>query len=488
MALVRDLKLVQDATAIPALREVVREQLIRALFVRDERALPKDVVRILRQKADVVVRAKDEIEVREVVRLVNGEQTTVNLGRPADEFHYYRTRLGMAKDQAWGVSTKPSMLVTYDWIVPPQGGIQVDLAALDEVEVDGVNYAARVGAGAKWKALYDRASELGMMPSVYPAVPVDVAVADGIVGDARFRSYTSPFVSAVYDVRGLAANGMRVNCGFEYVPNHATGYNLKDLAVQFGADFLVPTYVWLRLLARPPVLRNLMFAFDDAAKVTAAVDKLTRNGRPYVWCNLFDERGWGLVHPGSAPGPIVVEVGVGGNETLVAARTKALEAAMEGFTARGEAPVPWDWKAPGYAANAEKLSKLLFVGEVVTPASKLGVAIEKVRTIGASKGVRAGLFANARDNGHVYVSPYFEAAKEPARTYDLSRAVSDVVRSLGGAAFDSRLSLLWNIDAQFQRRVALLLKLESALDLPNAIEPAARLESEPVDLFPGGVA
>jgi hypothetical protein len=161
---------------------------------------------------------------------------------------------------------------------------------------------------------------------------------------------------------------------------------------------------------------------------------------------------------------------------------------MEGFTARGEAPVPWDWKAPGYAANAEKLSKLLFVGEVVTPASKLGVAIEKVRTIGASKGVRAGFFANARDNGHVYVSPYFEAAKEPARTYDLSRAVSDVVRSLGGAAFDSRLSLLWNIDAQFQRRVALLLKLESALDLPNAIEPAARLESEPVDLFPGGVA
>lgn len=486
MGLVRDLRLVRDATAIPALREVVREQLIRALFVRDERALPKDVVRILRQKPDVVVRAKDEIEVREVVRLANGEQTTVNLGRPADEFHYYRTRLGVAKDQPWGVSSKPSTLMTYDWIVPPQGGIQVDLAALDEVEVDGVNYAARVGAGAKWKALYDRAAELGMAPSVYPSVPLNVAVADGIVGDARFRSYASPFASAVYDVRGLAANGLRVNCGFEYVPNHATGYNLKDLAVQFGAEFLVPTNVWLRLLARPPVLKNLTFGFDDTAKVAAGVDKLTRNGRPYEWVNFADERGWGLVHPGSPPGPIGVEVGVGGNEGLVGARTKALEAAMAGFTAKGEAPAPWDAKPEEYAKNAEKLARLLFVGEVIIPAAKLGVAIEKVRAIGQSKGLRAGFIGNARDNGHVYLSAYFEAAKEPARIYDLSRAVADAVRSLGDAAFDSRLSLLWNADPYFQKRVALLLKLEPALDLPNAIEPPARLESEPVELFPGG--
>lgn len=488
MGLVRDLRLVKDATAIPALREVVRERLIRALFVRDERALPKDVVRILRQKADVVVRAKDEIEVREVVRLANGEQTTVSLGRPADEFHYYRTRLGIGKDQSWGVSTKPSRLLTYDWIVPPQGGILVDLEALNEVEVDGINYAARLGAGARWKALYDRAGELGMTPSVYPSVPVDVSVGDGIVGDAKFRSYRSSFVSAVYDVRGLAANGMRVNCGFEYVPNHATGYNLKDLAVQFGAEFLVPTYVWLRLLARPPVLKNLSFGFDDAAKAGVALDKLTRNGRPYEWVNFADERGWALVHPGTPPGPIGIEVGVGGNEALVALRTKALDLAMAGPTAKGETPAPWDAKPSAYAANAEKVSRLLFVGELVAPAAKVGTMIEKVRAIGESKGVRGGFFGNARENGQVYLSPYFEAAKEPARIYDLCRAVADVARTLGDAAFDSRLSDLWNTDPNFQKRVGLLLKLETALDLPSAIEPPARLESEPVELFPGGVA
>ena len=488
MALVRDLTLIRDATAIPALRETVRERLIRAMFVRDERALPKDIVRILRQKADIVVKVKDEIEVREAVRVANGEASTVSLGRPADEFHFYRTRLGMAKDQSWGVSVRPSLLQTYDWIVPPQGGILVDVSAIDDVEVDGVSYAAKVGAGARWKTVYGRAAKYGMRPAVFPSVPLDFAMGDGIVGDARFRSYRSSFASAVYDVRGLAGNGLRVNCGFEYVPNVATGYNVRDLAVQFGGEFLVPTYLFLRLEARPPLVKNLAFAFDDTAKLSAGLDRLTRNGRPYLWVNLYDDRAWGLVHGGQAPGPIVVEVGVGGTETLLAARTKALETALAGFTAKGEAPAPWGVPEEAYAARSQKLLKLLFLGEVITAAKNAGAVIDGIRVLGESKGVRAGFFGNAMDNGQAYVSPYFEAAKEPSRIYDLSRGIADIVRGMGDSAFDSRLASLWEEDANFRRRCDLFLNLEAALDVPNAIEPAASLAGEPIDLFPGGEA
>lgn len=489
MGLVRDLKLVEDATEIPALREVVREALIRAMFVRDERALPKDVVRVLRRKADVVVRVKDDLEVREVVRVANGETSTVNLGRPADEFHYYRQKLGMGKDQPWGVSAKPSLLQTYDWIVPPQGGILVDLGALADVEVDGVNYAAKVGSGARWKALYDRSASVNMLPAVFPSVPFDAAVGDGIVGDAKFRSYRATFPSAVYDVTGLAANGLRVNCGFEYVTNAATGYNLRDLAVQFGAEFLVPTALWVRLTARPPILKNLTFAYDDPAKLSAALDKLTRSGRPYLWANLYDDRGWTLVQGGQAPGPIVLEVGLGGTEPLVAARTKALDAAVAGFTAKVDGPpVPWDGPAEAYAARSAKLQKFLFVGEVVTAAKNAGAVLERVRSLGESKGVRAGVFGNAMDTGQVYVSPYFDAAREPLRIYDLSRGVADLVRGLPDSAFDSRLAHLWNEDAHYRKRVGILHRLESGLDAPNAIEPAASLVGEPIDLFPRGQA
>ena len=486
MGLVRDLALVDEATAIPALREAVRENVIRAMFVRDERALPKDVVRVLTRRADVVLRPKEEIEVREAIRVANGETSTVDLGRPADEFHFYRMRLGMAKDQPWGVCTRPAILQTYDWIVPPQGGIMVDLNSLADVEIDGVSYAAKIGTGARWKDVYDRAVAANRLPAVFPSVPLDFAVGDALVGDAKFRSYRSSFASAVYDVRGLAGSGLRVNCGFEQEPNHATGYNLKDLAVQLGNEFLVPTVLWMRLTPRPAVVKNLAYGFDDPAKLAAGLDKLTRTARPYLWANAYDERGWALAHGAAAPGPLSLEVGVGGNDALIATRTKALETALAGFTAKGEAPMLWDGEKTAYAAKGEKLARLLFVGEVQVPAAKVGDAILRVRALGESKGVRAGFVANAMESGLVYLSPYFEAAKEPARIYDLSRGIADIVRGLGDAVFDSRLAHLWNRDPNFVRRAALVARLEAGLDTANAIEPPASLAQEPIDLFPKG--
>jgi len=102
--------------------------------------------------------------------------------------------------------------------------------------------------------------------------------------------------------------------------------------------------------------------------------------------------------------------------------------------------------------------------------------------------VRAGVFGTVSENGLAYVSPYFAAAKEAPRIYDLSRGVADIVRALGGAMFDSRLAHLWNEDPQFARRAAIVHRLEAGLDAPNAIEPPADLTPEPIDLFPQGRA
>ena len=485
MAFLRDLRLIQEATEIPALREVVREALVRALFVRDERALPKDVVRVLTRGPDAVLAVREEIEVREAVRIANGEETTVNLGRPADEFHFYRSRLAVGKDQEWGVTTAPRRLLTYDWIVPPQGGLRIDLSAMNDIELDGVNYAARVGTGATWKAFYDRAKEVGMMPAVFPAVPLDFAVGDAIVGDAPFRSYGSSFRSAVYDVRGLAANGLRVNCGYEFVPNYSTGYNLKDLAVQFGNEFLVPTNLWLRLLPRPPGLTNLAFGFDDAASLATGMDNLVATGRPWTWVHASESRSWDLLGRGDSPAPFVLEVGVGGTEALLASRTKALETALAGFTAKGEVPPPWDATPEAYASRSETLNLLLFVGEVVTRTKHAAAVMDAIQAVGASKDVRSGFFASVRDSGQVYLAPHFEAAKEPAQTYELSRSLADRLQRIPDTHLDSRLAMLWDTETYYMRRLAILQKLEGALDMANAIEPPAVLAPDDVDLFPG---
>ncbi|TLZ50850.1 MAG: hypothetical protein E6K18_06335, partial [Methanobacteriota archaeon] len=117
----------------------------------------------------------------------------------------------------------------------------------------------------------------------------------------------------------------------------------------------MPTAVWLRLTARPATVKNLAYGFDDPAKLAVALDKLTRTARPYLWANVSDERGWALVHGANAPGPISLEVGFGGTDTLITSRTKALETAVAGFTAKGEAPVPWDGEKAAYAARSEKL-------------------------------------------------------------------------------------------------------------------------------------
>src|SRR5206468_5143558 len=114
----------------------------------------------------------------------------------------------------------------------------------------------------------------------------------------------------------------------------------------------------------------------------------TRTARLYLWANVSDERGWALVHGASAPGPMSLEVGFGGTDALIASRTKALETAVAGFTAKGEAAVPWDGEKAAYAARSEKLAKLLFVGEVVVTAAKAGEAIRRMRALGESKGVR----------------------------------------------------------------------------------------------------
>ena len=75
------------------------------------------------------------------------------------------------------------------------------------------------------------------------------------------------------------------------------------------------------------------------------------------------------------------------------------------------------------------------------------------------------------------------SARAPRAHDELQR-----VRGIGDAAFDSRLAHLWNEDPHVRRRTEILLRLESALDAANAIEPPAPLAPEPIELFPGGQA
>jgi len=122
VGLLKDWDYVEQAVRIPALAEVIREALIRALFVRDDRVLPASIIGDLNRLPPVTVKVKEDGEVRKLIRVLNGEESTVSLGLNAEDYHFFRTQLGVGRTREFGLTMRPRVLLTYDWIVPEQRG------------------------------------------------------------------------------------------------------------------------------------------------------------------------------------------------------------------------------------------------------------------------------------------------------------------------------------------------------------------------------
>ncbi len=471
MGLLKDFAFVESAAAAPALAEVIREDLIRALFVRDDRLLPADVVAPLAKGPAITVKVKNEEDVRRLVRVANGHGSTTSLGLGAEDYHYVRMQLAIGKDRDIGISMKPSTLTTYDWIVPPQGGILVDPGGLDGVEVDPAGHQAVVGVGAKWKSLYDRARELGRFVPFLPHVPLDYAMGDAIFGDAVFSAYAAPFLSYVYGLRVISPSGDRARAGFDEVPPLGTGYDIVELSLAAGAEWVIPVALAVRLAPRPPVMRTLEYGFGDPAKAAEAVDRLTKSGRTILWARVFDERSWPLAQPISAPGPWVIEVGLGGTAAAVAAAEKALDALLAGPTAKVATTPDFETGAAAYAKTGGKVGRLLFVGEVVAPARRFGALYLSLRAAAEKEGQRFGAFTTLSARGTASMSVFFEAVRDRPRAYEMSRVVRTAVASVPGALFESRLGQLWSMDPVYRKRLELLLRLKRHIDAPGVAEP-----------------
>jgi len=492
MALLRDQQFIKDVTALPTLAETLRDAVIKGVFLREERGLPKDVVRVLTRRPHLTARVENELEVRKVVRILSGEEGTQAFGALApgmpiapEDLHYYRRALEVQWESRLGVSVKASTWTSVPWIVPLQGGVQLDLSKLDTVEIDGVTFTAQAQAGARWKDAYERARSKGMLLPLYPVVPLDYLIGDALYGDARFLSFRGDLDDAVNAARAVSADGVQVTHGFTRVPNHATAYDFRYLVAAFGADLAIVTALSLRLQPRPAVLKNVAYVFPDAAALGAAVEKIANSGRNLLWLNAYDDRAWGLLHRGSTLGPLVLEAGFGGRESVVALRSKALDGLSPGNTAREEIASHLEAAPEAYAKTAQAVGKMLFVGELLATPRHVPKLIESVRAIATPRGVRSGFFAAATAQGQVSLFPFFEAAKELPRVHDLSRALWDLQKGFGGEVLLlSRLAHLWSTDKDFERRLEIVGKVDGILDQPNVIEPAAKIEKPDVFFAP----
>jgi FAD/FMN-containing dehydrogenase len=491
MTLLRDARFVRDVAELPAMGDTLRDTVVRGLFLRDERALPKEVVRVLANAPAVTVKVENEDEVRKLMRMVNGEEGTQAFGAltpglpvAPEDMHYYRRALAMQWETRLGLGGRPSAWTAYPDLVPAQGGIQLDFSRLASVEIDGVTSTAQAQCGARWKEVWDRAKARGLLLPLYPVVPLDFAIGDAVYGDARFLSHRGDLDDAVNAARAINAEGIQVTHGFTRVPNFGTAYDLRYLATAFGSDLAAVTALSLRLRPRPPLLKNVAYSFPDPASAGAAVSKILASGRELLWLNLYDERGWSLLHREPA-GPVVVEAGLGARESILALRLKALDASAAGHTARIEVDSHLEGPAEAYAKTAASVSKMLFVGELLLTLRHLPAVVEGIRGVAGNRGLRGGFFAAVTAQGQASLFPYFEAAKELSRLHDLSRALWDLQKGFGGEVLlVSRLAHVWSTDRDLRARLAIVETIDGVIDQPGVVEPPATLEKPGVFFAP----
>src|SRR5213076_2539518 len=335
----------------------------RDRFVRDDRVLPRDLIADLNRVPPVTVKVKEDAEVRKLVRVLNGQESTVSLGLSAEDYHYFRTQLGVGRTREFGVTMRPRTLLTYDWIVPEQRGVQLDFTGYAGIEfaVDGHRAIAQVGA--IWKRLYDEASERGHLVPFVPTVPQDFAVGDALYGDAPFASFRGGFASYVNALRTISAYGQRARIGFEEVANYGTAYDLLHAAIPLAGEFFIPLSAALRLEAKPAARKTLTYGFDDPAKLSAGLDRLCRFGPGVNWVHITDAVAAKILRPATPPEASTVQVSLGATTTGIAAKEKALDVAMVGFKAKSsEAPNPYDVSADAYRKTADTVARSLFVG------------------------------------------------------------------------------------------------------------------------------
>lgn len=472
MGLLRDWHYIEKAVEVPALAEMIREALIRALFVRDDRVLPRNLIADLNRVPPVTVKVRDDGEVRKLVRVLNGQESTVSLGLSAEDYHYFRTRLGVGRTREFGVIGRPRILLTYDWIVPEQRGVQLDFSGYTAIEFPDEGHRAIAQVGAGWKELYDLALEKGHYAPFVPTVPLDFAVGDALYGDAPFASYRGDFASHVNALRVISPFGHRARIGFEEVANNGTAYDLLHASVPVADEFFLPVAAALRLEAKPAARKTLTYAFDDPAKLSAALDKLSRTDLLLGWVHVTDTVAAKILRPAGAVEAFTVQVSAGDTTTGLAAKEKAIDTAMAGFKLKNaDTPNPYDVPAESYRKMAVGVGRGLFVGEVRVPAKALGDFLGKIRAFGDQSAAKAGVFASLRRTGTTSVFPFFAAPKDRSKVYDLSKGVRAIAGRLPGAAFTSRLAHLWEEEPHFLRRMAILRSLKLQIDTARVVQP-----------------
>lgn len=455
-------------TAFPSLQALPREQLVKAVYLKDRRSLPDELKKLYETARAVRIPAEEPEDIARAVEVANGEVAAVNLGLPSDVMHYARTRLSMGKDRELSVDWGPRSDPLDGEVLPQLDGFELNLEGFRDVNIDDENAVVRCGVGARWREVFEHCRSRGWVFPLFPLLPIDQYIGDVIAGTATLVSYSGGPEACIRNVDLITPDARYGETGFDLVPNSAAGYDLNSLMTVMGRNLGIPVSVSFTLLSCFEDSKTFRFTLKGTEDMVKGLTNLAKTKvRPLKV--VFGEGTASQSAFGVAGGP-VVEVTIQGMDETVAPQEKALESAF-GEGAEKETlegiyhPLT---KAPPRVAPSP-------LAEVRTSLRDFGALLQDFMGWKESSGPAFGVVGYLMESGTVGMQPMSSGPVSRGERFGRLVEIVQIARKHRCRLRTSPVIHLLEPETNLEKRFALIRRIKAEVDRPNVVNPSGVL-------------
>ncbi len=449
----------------PGLQALPREELVRAVYLRDRHILPDDLKRLFESVSVIRIPVAEAEEISLAIGVATGEIASVNLGLASDSLHYVRTQLAMMRDRELSVDWGPKEDPFDGEVLPHLDGFHLDLSNLKGISLDEENGTVRCEVGTRWKDVFDTCASQGWLFPLFPIFPHDHLMGDIVAGTAILTSYSGGPERYVRNIDFLAADTRYGESGFDQVPNNASGYDLNSLLLAMGRNLAVPVSVTFTLLPAVEAVRIFRYAPESMEDLVASLRGIAGSqGQPLKV--IFGDGTASKVSLGGNEG-LTVEVALRGTEETLPVQQKQLDSAFKKETKKTEVdglahPLVTPTKGRGPTPLVEVRASLAdvqpLVDDIVAWAEGQGPGLGIIGTL--SQGGTAGLL------------PFAQKPLNRGERFDRVLELVQIARKHRCRLRYSPLLHLLSPESNMEKRFNLARRIKERVDLPNVINPS----------------
>ncbi len=451
----------------PGLRALPKEQLVKAVYLRDRRTLPDGVKRLFDTVTVVRVPVEEPEDVARAIDVANGEVAAVNLGLSADTLHYVRTRLAMEKDREVTVSWSPRLDALEGEVLPQLDGFELDLRGAQEVEVNQEYGVARCGMGATWKRAYDACRSQGWLFPLLPPLPVNPFIGDVLGGSALLTSYGGGADQYLRNVDFVGPDGVYSQSGFDGVPNSAAGYDLNALMLVMGHGLGIPLSATFTLAPAAEDAQSLRYPVASTEELVGALEAVEASAIRPLSLLFGDDTGsrvsWG------AEGTTLT-LSLHGTEETLPHQVQAVDAAF------GEEPAKEVMEGQVHPLErGERRRPPAPLGEILVGMADLPALLEALTAWQEERGPAFGWTGSLTEGGTVSLVPFHEGPMSRGERFDRLYELVLLARKQPGRLRATPVLQLLETETDVEQRFALARRIKGEVDLPNVVNPSSVL-------------